>query len=244
MKRLKAINPFILPSRSTNPIEARSHIVYTITKHIELKQQQEQDARTKLIIHKRVDLSTDPLRNDCNTEGDRRLALLRHTLNNMGIKRSVDQQQFHEHFIHACLPQIYGNDWEENSVRILEQEKLQLIERGLLIMTPRRWGKTWSVASFAAALLLSVPKVKIAIFSTGKRTSSALMEIIITFIKNIEGGQKRIVKKTSEQLYISTTPLQDGLTSNSSVAREQQTAEDTSVLNSYPASVTGLFLSF
>jgi len=70
--------------------------------------------------------------------GDVRLRNLNKMLNSLGILRSRDQIVFHEAFIQACLPHIYGKDWSEHSLRVLKDLELTRIDFEVLVMTPRR----------------------------------------------------------------------------------------------------------
>jgi len=111
--------------------------------------------------------------------GDGRLNKLNFWLNNLGVQRSPDQTLFHKHFTNACLPKIYGAaEWNDASVRVMRMRGISRLRYEVTAITPRRWGKTWSVAMFVLALMLSCPGIRICVFSTGKRASSSLMEII------------------------------------------------------------------
>ena len=71
--------------------------------------------------------------------GDLRLRKILNTLNSLGIVRSVDQCVFHDAFLQACLPKIYGSDWNSNSVRVMREFNLKEIRYETLVMTPRRY---------------------------------------------------------------------------------------------------------
>ena len=132
-------------------------------------------------------------------EGDVRFEKLQYWLNHMPMKRSPDQVKFHKAFTNACLPHIYGKkDWSQNSVRVMEANGLKTIRYEVTAITPRRWGKTWSVASYVLSLMLSVPGIRVCVFSTGKRASSSLMEIIKQFMNQIPGLNERILKDNQE----------------------------------------------
>jgi len=68
-------------------------------------------------VGSRVDVTLG--KNTANTlsAGDIRLANVRKTLNNCGVIRSDDQIKFHDAFIMATLPKIYGENWTTDSVR-------------------------------------------------------------------------------------------------------------------------------
>jgi len=218
-----------------------SFLTQNLTKYRQHVLEQKQQLRVSRLLKTRIQLSTDPLRDIGRTSGDKRLRGVRWTLNNLGISRSEDQLTFHNAFVHATLRQIYADSWAEHSVRVMEQEQITKIRSEVLIMTPRRWGKTWSVAMFVTALLLNVPGIKIACFSTGKRASGSLMEIVGGMITKVEGGYERIIRRTQEHLYISSVALSEGVTSNSARARALCDAPDTSRFVSYPATVNGQF---
>jgi hypothetical protein len=187
----------------------------------------------------RLSISTDAKRDIAQTSGDKRLTTLRWTLNNIGLTRSTDQVIFHDQFTQACLPLLFGDEWNNHSVRIMQQENLTGISPEVLIMTPRRWGKSVSVSMFVLAMLLSCPGIRIAVFSTGRRASSNLMEMVMKYLKNIPDGESRIVKTNSEQLFISSAPLPEGLGPNSQAAKRLQTDPNTSVLLSFPCAIDG-----
>lgn len=60
--------------------------------------------------------------------GDIRLRKIKTQLNMFGVTRSQDQKRFHDAFILACLPKIYGDkEWNKYSERILRENKIQTI---------------------------------------------------------------------------------------------------------------------
>lgn len=89
--------------------------------------------------------------------------------------------------------------------------------------TPRRFGKTTSVAMFCAALLYCVPDMWISCFSTGQRASSSLLDLVAKFVCTREDGEGRILKKNQEQLFL-----------------KGSNAADVRRMFSYPSSVGGL----
>jgi hypothetical protein len=172
------------------------------------------------------------------TDGDRCLQAIRRLLSTFSNIRSEQQKQFHDNFLIACLPKIYGKDWEANRVRVLRQFGINRIQFEVMAITPRRFGKSWAVAMFCAALLLVIT-VRICVFSTGKRASGSLMELVIKFINKEPGAYARICKKTEEQLFLSNVALGDGVGVGSAAAKNKQTDDATSKLFSFPSSVKG-----
>ena len=60
-----------------------------------------------------------------------------------------------------------------------------------------------SVGMFCAAYLYSVENCEIAIFSTGRRASQKLLELINSLICKLPGGKERIIKYNQEVLNMS-----------------------------------------
>ena len=77
----------------------------------------------------------------------------------------------------------------------MQAQGIQCIRYEVTAITPRRWGKTWAVAMYVLALMLAVPGIRVCVFSTGKRASSSLMEIITQFMGMIPGLNERKVKE-------------------------------------------------
>jgi hypothetical protein len=167
--------------------------------------------------------------------GDRRLKLLRETLDKFKWTRSPDQVRFHEHFIKLCLPHIYGaEDFERNRVRLMNEFKIDWFKVGALTITPRRWGKTTSVAMFIAALLMVCEKVTIACFSSGKRASQSLKDKVAKYLVEL-GGHDRVVIDRAECLGLSTPSMTGRGYSKSYIKSTQQVNR----LFAYPATTTG-----
>jgi len=154
------------------------------------------------------------------SSGDKRIRELRDALSqldHLGFMRSSHQREFHEAFIGACLPQIYGEDFDRNLVKILRENSLDEIRCEIMVCCPRRWGKTMAVALYAAAYLWTQPEAEIIIYSIAKRTSSMMSSKIYNMIVKLCGGEHCVVTHNQEDLVI--TNMHGG----------------ESVLHSYPA---------
>lgn len=125
------------------------------------------------------------------------------TLDNLGVVRTPGQKQFHRAFFNACLPHIYGSDvFEQDRERILHRYGFKEVRYEVLVVCPRRWGKTYGVSMFMAALLWCVPDMWISIFSTGQRASTSMLELIYKWIANLSDGNSRLLARNHEKLYI------------------------------------------
>lgn len=212
-------------------------------------QKKYEEHKTSLKIRSRAEVIRDTNSGKRKNAGYRRMQKIKHMLNNMLYKgkkviRSPSQITFHNGMLQACLPKIFADDWAESAVRVLEELGQETIKYEVMIQSPRRFGKTWSIAMFCTALLLCCPGIKLAIFSTGKRASSTLLETILEFMEGIPDAKERVCKQTEEQLYVALVPLPDGVSNNSSHARALRSAETTSRLLSFPSSVNGKQFSY
>ena len=194
--------------------------------HIKYHTKREQQEHNAKQVRERDEVYMDPQPNRGNA-GDLRLQKLQWWLNNLGVLRSPDQQLFHVHFTNACLPKIYGEFWNESCVRVMASRGIKKIQNEVLATTPRRWGKTWSVALFVLALMLACPGIRVCVFSTGKRASGSLMEIMLQFLGNVPSLRGRVAKQNQEELYIAANALQQGQSAESAAAKEQRQLKTT-----------------
>jgi hypothetical protein len=205
---------------------------------------EEREASRRLRTREEISLAPNQKKRFC--AGDSRLRDLMRILDsfkmevsNALIVRSVQQKKFHHWFIQAVLPHIFGEDWDTNCQRVLGEFDLDKLYPEVLCITPRRYGKTWAVSMFVAALLMCVPGIRVAVFSTGKRASSWLMRKVVKFIKDIEGGADRIVRQNQEELFVGDAPLNKGMGLKSVEAKNRTTSPGTSEFYSFPNAVDG-----
>jgi hypothetical protein len=190
-------------------------------------------------IGSRVELEVEGQELVC--EGDHRLKKIYEILDSLPYKRTEVQIMVHDRCIEACLPKIYGvDDFDANIERLLEEFGLKKIDPRVLSLQPRRYGKTFAVAMFCVALLLSVPGIVIVVFSTGGRISSKLMETVLQMVSSIPGAKQRIVHQTKEDLFISVSELDIGQGKQSEAAKGMRIDATTSKLFSYPNNAQGL----
>ena len=193
-----------------------------------------------LQLRSRLQLSTDALRDVAQSSGDRRLQNMRHLMANMGWQRSEDQLTFHRMFDQAVMPLFWGDEWDDHSVRVMEQEQLDTIQSEVMLLAPRRFGKTMSICSYCLGVLMCIPGIKVAVFSQNGRTSKAILQIIMAFMDVLgDDVNNRVCRLTKEELFISQTPLPPGCGPTSDAARRLSLAGDTSQLKCYPATVSG-----
>ena len=128
-----------------------------------------------------------------SNSGDENMQTLLDTLDlldTLGYPRSDGQRRFHSLFIAATLQHIYKEDLYRNLDAIMRRFNLTQIRPNVLICTPRRWGKTMSVALFCAAYIWSQPNAKVCIYSTGKRASKAILMLIFRMVTAITSAHR------------------------------------------------------
>lgn len=134
-------------------------------------------------------------------KGDTRLAAIRKQLNNLGYERSKLQRQFHEHFLQATALHIYKDDPNVDMQKIMSQSGWKDLRQSVLCLTPRRFGKTTAVAMFIAAYAICIPSSVQSVFSTGRRASMKLLQLIRDMIKKTPSAEK-IIKCNQEELIL------------------------------------------
>lgn len=122
------------------------------------------------------------------------------------IRRSEPQQNVHEVYIRACLPKIYDDEWDDNREHIMKKFGITRLQMWVLVVMARREGKTWGMAMFIAAMVLSVADIEISIFATCKRTAEKLLKVFNKFLIKamdfIPEEEFVIIKKTQETIII------------------------------------------
>lgn len=116
-------------------------------------------------------------------KGDELVAKVKDVFHNgLGIKWGDDQIRVFQAFLASCLPLIYGNSWPDEKARVLKEWGLKRECMFSLVNMARRNGKTFVTSGTSAALFLVVPEIKLAIFSTCKRTSQMMMSAIMDML--------------------------------------------------------------
>ena len=160
------------------------------------------------------------------SSGDELYDFFQKTLGDFECTRSPNQKKFHEKFTQACVQHIYGKDYELNRRTLLKKFKCDELKRQVFVVAPRRFGKTWSVSMFLAAFLYCIPGKIISVFSTGRRASQALKDIVMKFFEQLPESKGMIQSYNAEEVRVQPK--------NTSKLLEQTVAKF------YPSSVRGL----
>lgn len=149
-----------------------------------------------------VERVAEPSANESGrVSGRDRLALLNWALNSMGLERSHMQKGFHQDMVGACARLIFKQDLEANLDDLLVELGVTELRSEFMAITPRRTGKTYSVAMFVVAYLFAVENSTQSIFSTGRRASQKLIELIYKLACKIPGLKASIIKHNVETIW-------------------------------------------
>jgi len=159
--------------------------------------------QTKDTVHACVAPSTE---SRDRMSGREVLGLLLKTLDSFSMKRSKHQRYFHREMIKSILPHIFRHDLDANLEALKREFFFEDYSQQVMIVTPRRWGKTIAVSMFVAACAIALPAEDKpfvqAIFSTGRRASQKLLEQVHRFLVQIPGVEERIKKHNVEMIWI------------------------------------------
>lgn len=142
---------------------------------------------------------------DC--EGDemvKRVSEAMKILDENGFERSSHQRLFHRSFMMASLEQFYREDLQRNLVRLLREYGASELHSEVAIMTPRRFGKTWGVAMWAACMLVTGRDHDTCIYSTGARVSKMMLQTILRMVRVLMehfGGGIISINKNEEVVF-------------------------------------------
>lgn len=134
--------------------------------------------------------------------GRERLNIIRQILDSFGLERSDMQKTFHEDMIGACAKLIFKDDLLAELDDLLLELGVDELMQQFMAITPRRFGKTYSVAMFVVAMMFGVEGIEQAIFSTGRRASQKLIELVYRFMCKIPGMRESIIKHNVETIWI------------------------------------------
>ena len=123
-------------------------------------------------------------------------------IDTLDYPRSHHQRRFHECFIKASLKTIYGDDYQVCEPRLKQEHKCDRLKTEVMIVTPRRFGKTFSVAQYVAAFTAAVHGKEVAIFSTGRRASKKMLDLVMRFLMPLIDGKKRIITRNVEEILL------------------------------------------
>jgi hypothetical protein len=137
--------------------------------------------------------------------GDARLRTMNALLSMIdenGFERSNHQMQFHDAFIRACSRVLYREEWPVHRSAIMQHNAWVTAPSEIMVSTPRRFGKTFSVAMFCVCMALTFP-VEIVVFSPARRASRKILERMREFAGTL-GMSDRVIEYNQVKTTLST----------------------------------------
>lgn len=145
------------------------------------------------------------------------------------------QAKFIEEFTFSCAELIYGDDWAANRIAFLREYGRNCIRKQTLCLSPRRFGKTWSLCIFVLSLMLCRPGIRIAVLSQNKRTSEAIVQTVRMFLSYIPNAEDRSASDSSDTVIIAPADTPAKMSQ-----RKKRKLPDVSVLKALPCTSDGL----
>lgn len=147
------------------------------------RRQEEEFQKFASHIPTRFERAVRDVSNKGECRGDKIVARIRDIFHNgLGIVWGEDQVTVFNAFIFSSLPLIYGNEWNENKARLLDEWEKERECPYTVVSMARRNGKTFVTSGTVVAMMLAVPGIKVAIFSTCKRTSQMMMSAAVDML--------------------------------------------------------------
>jgi len=120
-----------------------------------------------------------------------------------GEARSLDQKRFHDAMLVSCAELILGKvEFQRERPGLLQQLGRATYPFGTLILCPRRWGKSTSVACFCAALLYLCGRVRLLIMATQIKSAALLMKSSLAYFMQLPGAGERIIENNAFRLVV------------------------------------------
>ena len=134
--------------------------------------------------------------------GRQRYNKARQALSSYGVNPSAMQKLFFNNMFSACAQLLFKDDLETERDDFMLDLGVTRLQPQFMAITPRRFGKTYSVAMFVVAMAFAVEGLEQAIFSTGRRASSKLLDLIYSFICRLPGMKESIIRHNVETIHI------------------------------------------
>jgi len=113
------------------------------------------------------------------------IANLVRLLDKLGFTRSATQKEIHKGMIASVLPRIFRYESDTEIKVAMAQYNLKETSQQFMVLCPRRHGKTIATALFIAAYLLAIPTCTVSVYSTARRASQELLNIIKKMVNTL-----------------------------------------------------------
>lgn len=106
-------------------------------------------------------------------------------------------------YLEACIQHIVGVDnFNYDPMYFKSLLRKRCASRFVVVIMPRRWGKTFISSAFIAALILAAPNMSVNVYSPAKRASQSLLTLIINITKLVRGDALEIIRNNMETFVI------------------------------------------
>ncbi|MFA7000435.1 MAG: hypothetical protein WC241_05005 [Candidatus Paceibacterota bacterium] len=125
-----------------------------------------------------------------------------------GYARSYVQKQLHTIYLNAALDIIFRGSWDRDQAAVLMTALIASLYKKVAVAMPRRFGKTYSIAMFVAALMCSMTEtgIKVIVYSSGSRASTNLAQTVRMFLEMVPGAAAQITVDNFETIVMRTGP--------------------------------------
>ena len=163
--------------------------------------------------------------------------------------RTTIQRLCHYWYVQAIFKWVFGKQWDIVEPRVLSRYKLKRVRSMVQVLMERRRGKTWSIASFLAAVLLFIPGINISIFSPTSMQSNLMKDEIYRMLHNYTQNTgypatSHLVRYNTKNIMVADRPLPAGKSMNSREADGMVLEPTTSTLMLCNSNIDGKSLQF
>ena len=154
-------------------------------------------------ISSAINMSSSSAHTNCSgtvAPGRAQLATLTQLLDNLGYTRSATQKDIHKGMIAAVLPRIFQYDSDTEVRAAMSMYGLRETSQQFMVLCPRRHGKTVATSLFIAAYILSVPACTVSVYSTARRASQELLQLIKRMVSVVPNSKSFEVVNNQETL--------------------------------------------
>ena len=124
-------------------------------------------------------------------------------LDKMGYTRSATQKEIHKGMVASVLPRVFQHESDTEMKLAMQDYGLKETSQQFMVLCPRRHGKTVATALFIAAYLLSIPTCTVSVYSTARRASQELLNMIKKMVATLPMAKSFETVNNQETLELS-----------------------------------------
>ena len=124
-------------------------------------------------------------------------------LDKMGYTRSATQKEIHKGMVASVLTRVFQHESDTEMKLAMQDYGLKETSQQFMVLCPRRHGKTVATALFIAAYLLSIPTCTVSVYSTARRASQELLNMIKKMVATLPMAKSFETVNNQETLELS-----------------------------------------